>query len=172
MALQFRSRARSLEMLVNLRPHKSLAYIRSGILTQLDQLVRAASFDHLVGACEERFRHADAERLRGLKVENQLNLRGLLDRQVGRLVALENAADIDPSQAISVGEVGPVTHQAACGNEVAILIDSRHGLAESQRGKLAASRIEKRIGADQQRAGPQLAQLCKDGRELAVRACP
>src|SRR5215203_1045359 len=45
------SRARSPEMLVNLRPHKSLAYIRSGILT----LVRAVSFDHLIGLREEGF---------------------------------------------------------------------------------------------------------------------
>src|SRR5215204_4768608 len=98
---------------------------RCGTRSSQQALTRppAASFDHLVGACDERFRHADAERLRGLEVENQLNLRGLLDRQVGRLVALENAADIDPSQAISVGEVGPVTHQAACGDEVTILID-------------------------------------------------
>jgi hypothetical protein len=41
-------------MLVNLRPRKSLAYIRSGILTQLDQLVRVVSLDHLIGAGEER----------------------------------------------------------------------------------------------------------------------
>ena len=53
-----------------------------------------SSLDHLVGAAGERQRHGDAERLGGLEVDEELDLRGLLDRQVGELVAFENSAGI------------------------------------------------------------------------------
>jgi hypothetical protein len=49
-------------------------------------------FDHLVGAAEQRQRDGEAQRFCGLEIHDQLDLRGLLDRRVGRLLALENAA--------------------------------------------------------------------------------
>jgi hypothetical protein len=48
----------------------------------------ASLFDRLIGAADQRQRHGDAERLRGLEIDDQLDLSGLLDRQVGRLRAL------------------------------------------------------------------------------------
>jgi len=62
-------------------------------------------FDHLVGAKQDRGRHFNAERLRGLEVDYQLHLCRLLDRQIGGLFAVENAADISPRKAIPVGNV-------------------------------------------------------------------
>src|SRR5256885_11528273 len=56
---------------------------------------RASTIDHLVGAGEQRRGNFQAEDARGLRVDDQLELGGLLDRKVGRLGALENAADID-----------------------------------------------------------------------------
>jgi len=52
-------------------------------------------FDHLVGAGEQRDRDGDAKRLGFLEVDDQLDLSELLDRQIGRLLALKNAAGVD-----------------------------------------------------------------------------
>jgi hypothetical protein len=43
-------------------------------------------FDHLVGARKQCGRYIEAERLGGFEVDDQLELGGLLDRQVGRSV--------------------------------------------------------------------------------------
>src|SRR2546430_16628965 len=68
------------------------------------------SFDHLVGAADERERDGEAERLGGRKVDDQLDLRGLLDRQGGRLLAGNNPARIKADLAISHHRLAPPAH--------------------------------------------------------------
>ncbi len=46
-------------------------------------------FDHLVGAGEERGRDGETERLRGLEVDHQLEVYGLLYRKICRTRSLE-----------------------------------------------------------------------------------
>src|SRR4029077_5795503 len=53
-------------------------------------------FDHLIGAGEQRG-NGEAERLGCLEVDGEVELGRLDDRQIGWLLALENATDIDPS---------------------------------------------------------------------------
>jgi hypothetical protein len=52
------------------------------------------SFDHLVGAADQRQRNGKAEGLGSLQVDDQLDFGGLLYRQIGRLLALEDAVDV------------------------------------------------------------------------------
>ena len=67
---------------------------RSRPLTQLGHrrpiyfALRDSLLDHLVRAREQHGRHFEAERLRGLQVDNELEPGRLLNRQVGRLLAL------------------------------------------------------------------------------------
>jgi hypothetical protein len=55
---------------------------------------RQPLFDHLVGAGEHSCGHVEAKRLRCLEVDDQLVLGRCLYRQVGRLLALEDAIDV------------------------------------------------------------------------------
>src|SRR4051812_23063459 len=52
-----------------------------------------SSFDHLVGQGEERDRNCEAERLRGLQIDGQAEVRRLLEGQVHRLRSFENAVN-------------------------------------------------------------------------------
>jgi hypothetical protein len=50
---------------------------------------------------------------RGLEIDDQLDLRGLLHRKIGRLFAVEDAARIITDQPKQVAEVRPVAHETA-----------------------------------------------------------
>src|SRR5436309_452718 len=51
------------------------------------------SLDDVVGAQHDGLRNGNAERLRGLAVDDELEPRGQLNRKIGRLRALENLVD-------------------------------------------------------------------------------
>ena len=65
----------------------------------------ALLFDHLVGARRQAGWHLQAEGLRGLEIDDQLELGRLLNRQITRLLAFENARGVDPDYAQRVREV-------------------------------------------------------------------
>ncbi len=71
-------------------------------------------FDHHIGAQQDRRRECDAEGLGYLEVDYQLKFGRLLYRQIGGLLALEDATDIAACPALHVRDVGSVGHQAAC----------------------------------------------------------
>src|SRR5271156_5273267 len=51
-------------------------------------------FDHVVSSGEQRWRHRNAERLRGLEIDGEIELGRLHHWQVSRFLTFENAADI------------------------------------------------------------------------------
>ena len=59
----------------------------------------------------------EAERLRGLEIDDQLVLGRRLHRQVGRLLALENAVDVAGRAAVLVEKIRPIGDQPAAGDE-------------------------------------------------------
>jgi hypothetical protein len=127
-------------------------------------------FDHLVGAADQRQRDSEAERLGSLEVENHLDFRGLHDRQVSRLLALENPAGVDADLTERIRNTASVAHQAAGGGELAILGDRGHRVADSQCSKLFALIVEECIRTDHEPAGSQLGQGCEDCIEFALAA--
>ena len=51
-------------------------------------------FDHLVGADQKRFRNCDPKRLRGLEIDDKLELGRLFYGQIGRLDAAQDLGDL------------------------------------------------------------------------------
>ena len=62
------------------------------------------SVNDLGGAYQQSRWHLDAERLRGLEVEDHLDASGLLHRKVRRILSLEDAADIGTGDAIRIAD--------------------------------------------------------------------
>src|SRR5437870_1710906 len=72
----------------------------------------SSSADHLVRLEEERWGNGEAEGLGGLQVDHQLELRRLLDGQVGGFGTLQDTIHIDGSATAHVYQARPVGHQA------------------------------------------------------------
>src|ERR1700756_5016067 len=68
-------------------------------------------FDHLVGAAKQIDREGDAERLGGLEIDDELDFRGLHDRQIARLLTLEDPTGIDANLAKRLRKARSVAHQ-------------------------------------------------------------
>jgi hypothetical protein len=64
-------------------------------------------FDHLVGGREKLGRQGAVKYPGGLQVNDEFEFRRLHDRQIGRLLALENPTGIVADLAIRVGDVVP-----------------------------------------------------------------
>src|SRR5271169_7205507 len=113
---------------------------------------RAAVFDalidHLVGEGEQRRRHIDALGHGSLEIDDQLEFDSLHHCKIGRLNALEDATDIYAALAISVGETGAITHQAASRRVYAQNVNRGHHMAGRQRYELITVSLEKRIAGD------------------------
>src|SRR5262245_20619398 len=70
-------------------------------------------FDHLVGAGEARLSDCQADRRRGPEIDDQFEVGGLVDGDVGGLLAFENPVHALRGTSIPVGKAVPVGHEAA-----------------------------------------------------------
>jgi hypothetical protein len=70
-------------------------------------------FDHLVGARQKHWRDLDAERPRGLEVDEQFVLCRRLHRKNGGLLALKDAIDVTGRMPVLVEQIGTIGDEAA-----------------------------------------------------------
>src|ERR1035437_4251760 len=92
---------------------------------------RAASFDHLVGASEQRRRHGEAERPGSLEIDHQLVFGRLLDWEFPRLGSLENTISVNCCLAILIGKVYAIGDQTAAFRELANRVDGRNAISRN-----------------------------------------
>src|ERR1051325_1622540 len=70
----------------------------------------------------------EPKRLGRLEIDDEFELGGLDDWNVGGIVALENSAGIDAGLPVGVANAGPVAHQAPCGRRLARDINRRESI--------------------------------------------
>ena len=73
--------------------------------------------DNLVRTGNQRGRHGEAKRLGGLEVNRKLILGRRLDRQVGGLLALEDAIDISSGAPVWIDRIGSIRVQTSIGTK-------------------------------------------------------
>ena len=90
----------------------------------------ASSFDHLVGAGKECGREGEAERLRGLEIDNEIDLLRLLDREVLGSGATQNpihkSRDLRP---YGMPKAGSIPKKPTLLGDLWPFIDGRHMLS-------------------------------------------
>jgi hypothetical protein len=128
-------------------------------------------FDHLVGPAQQGQRNIDSERLRGLEVDNKLDLGRSLHGKIAWPLPLENSTGIDSGLPIRCRNAVAVSDQAAGHSKFAGLLDRRHCMPKRQLGKLNTPAVEERVVADQERGSAKLLHCCKDHIKIRFALC-
>ena len=100
-------------------------------------------FDRFISAAKDRQRYAQAERLGCLEIDDEFDFRRLLNRQIGRFFAIEDAADIVTDDAMLLGGARAVADQAASHGEFAKAEERGQPVAKSLRRKSFRSEKKK-----------------------------
>src|SRR6516225_5180412 len=102
----------------NLAFHRDIDPVRMSQQATYALQQTAMLVDHLVSQLLQVERNVEAEHSGSVEIDDELELRGLLDRQVGRPLTLENPRGVDADLAIAVDNAGAVSHQPAGGSEL------------------------------------------------------
>src|SRR5262245_23682788 len=96
---------------------------------------------HLVGSVQDGFGHCQAEGLRGLQVDNELNLRGTLYRKLGWLGAAENLGDKKGTPLGRRRYIGPIGDSTAGFGKQTRHRGRRQPVLERQLGQLVTLHV-------------------------------
>src|SRR6266436_252331 len=135
--------------------------MRQSTTAPLSDRSASASLDHLIRPPQQRRWDRQAEGLRGLEVDDQLELRRLLDWEVGRLGSLENAVDIRGSASRKILAVATVGHEPANLDKESRWKDCRQPLLGSEGDDPAHPRCEGADRHDPEGTGAFLRHPCK-----------
>src|SRR2546430_885297 len=107
------------------------------------------SFDHLVGAQQERFWNRETKHLGGRKIQDEIEFGRLLDRKVGRLGTAENLIHELGGAPVLVSEAWSIGHQPSRYDVMPKNGDGRQLRAERQR-------IDTNLVGDQERVATNI----------------
>src|SRR5262245_23555565 len=110
----------------------------------------SCSFDHLVGARDQRAWNVDTDNLCRLQVDDELKLGRAQDRHICRLLALEDTAGIDAGQAKLVHGARSVAHQSADLDKITQVVDRRQRMARRLRDDLYTTVTEQALWTDEE----------------------
>src|SRR5262249_37291230 len=131
---------------------------------------RRRLLDHLSCGCKQHARDRETHGLRGLEIDNKLELGWLLDGQVRGLRALENSPDVIGSQlAIERRGVGTIAHQATVLCKCHIRVHRRYVVTSRQLQYFLANRRREKncVVPDDERTGSPLCNS-REGRIIAA----
>jgi hypothetical protein len=85
----------------------------------------APSLDDFVGGGQQRRRNGEAEGFGGLQIDDQLETRGLLDRQIAGLCAFQDVVDIADRAAEIIEKIRSIRQQQAVRDQFSIRCNCR-----------------------------------------------
>src|SRR5207248_11121790 len=100
------------------------------------RMLAGRSLDHLIRPRQQRGRDGEPERLRGLEVDDQLELRGLLDGKVCRLGAFEDPIYIGGTSFAALPDIRSVEEEHACASSVWLSGQARQSIFDGEVGNV------------------------------------